>query len=166
MAGRTTPSYTPTPTLRHLSPPQRRIASTVGIVLALAVPIGGCASIVMPLSALMGSSAPPPEDVTGSIPRPAAAVPAQAESDGEMIRRRVEEAAGGIGGGPLEWRNPASGHSGTITTLVPSKARNGASCRDFETTMATIEGVRLYRGRACQGYAGPWDLVRLEAADA
>jgi hypothetical protein len=29
----------------------------------------------------------------------------------------------------------------------------------ISTTLATIEGVTLYRGRACQGYAGPWDLV-------
>lgn len=128
-------------------------------VLLTGLTLAGC-STIRPLSQWMGASNEPPPDeiVTGSIPKPTVAQPAP-ESDGEVIRRAVEAAVRGPGPARLEWSNPSSGHSGTLSDLTVVTAKNGAPCRDFTTTLATVEGVELYRGRACQGYAGPWDLV-------
>ena len=158
MAGPEAPSYTAPEVIRQTRRPQSRSARIAVLLFAGAV-LGGC-STIRPLSGWMGSSQEPPADeiTTGSIPRPTIATPSP-DSDGEVIRRTVEAAARSEGSAKLEWANPASGNSGTITDLVVAKAKNGAPCRDFATTLATVEGVSLYRGRACQGYAGPWDLV-------
>jgi surface antigen len=124
---------------------------------------------MMPLSQWTSPSttaaAPVPEDVTGSIARPQPA-PAVVGADADVIRRTVEKTSVVAPTTQVAWTNPETGNSGTISDLVPSRAANGAPCRDFRTTVATIGGVRLFAGRACQGYVGPWDLVRLEPTDA
>lgn len=159
MAGLEAPSYTaPVPT-RQTRHPQSR--SAIAALLLASVPLlGGCSTIMMPLSGWTSSQATPPagELTTASIPKPTVPAP-PAESDGDVIRRTVEAAAKAKSTPQLAWANPASGNSGTITGLNAATAKNGAPCRDFSTTLATIEGVSMYRGRACQGYAGPWDLV-------
>ncbi len=128
-------------------------------VLVAGLALGGC-STIRPLSAWVSGPDTPPagEIITGTIAKPGAGQPAP-ESDGDVVRRTVEAATQSAAPARLEWTNPANGHSGTITDLVASRARNGASCRDFSTTVAMVEGVSMYRGRACQGYLGPWDLV-------
>lgn len=165
MAGLGRASYTALAVRRQSRRPQSR--SAIIAVLALAsTTLAGCSTIMMPLSGWGSSPSGPPagEITTGSVPRPPAARPAP-ESDGEVVRRTVEAAARGSATGGIAWSNPASGHSGTITDLVVAKAANGAPCRDFATTLATVEGVTLHRGRACQGYAGPWELLDFAPAD-
>lgn len=158
MAGPEAASYTAPEAIRQTRRPQSRSAR-IAVLLLIGAALGGC-STMRPLSGWMSSSHEPAIDeiTTGSIPKPTIATPTP-DSDGEVIRRTVETAARAEGSAKLEWANPASGNSGTITDLVVAKAKNGAPCRDFATTLATVEGVSLYRGRACQGYAGPWDLV-------
>lgn len=146
----------------------------LALALCLSAPLlTGCAAISMPLS-MWGSSSnePPPGDITGSIPNKpavAATVPhptvaePSPESDADVIRRTV--AAARLDGQPVAWKNDASGNSGTLARIVATKAVNGAPCRDFETTLVTLDGVRLYRGRACMGYAGPWDLLGFDPVD-
>lgn len=157
MAGLFVASYTARETARQPRRTHSRPASIAALVL-FCLGLGGCA-VIRPLSAWTSSSNTPPDDelTTGSIakPAPSAAVPV---SDGEVVRRTIE-ATRIVGPARVEWKNAASGNSGTITELVEARAKNGAPCRDFATTFATVDGVRMYRGRACQGYVGPWDLV-------
>lgn len=117
----------------------------------------------MPLERWMSPETAVPE-TTGSIPQPTVAAPAP-DTDGDVIRRRIEDAVATPAAEPLQWTNPGSGHSGTITRIVTARAVNGAPCRDFDTTVVSVAGIHLYRGQACQGYAGPWDLVRLDPVD-
>ncbi|WP_333821995.1 RT0821/Lpp0805 family surface protein [Pinisolibacter sp.] len=161
MAGLGTASYTAPGAPRQTRAAQSRSAS-IAVLLMVSSMLGGCSTIMMPLNAWTSSQNGPPADeiVTGSIRKPVAPDP---EGDGEVIRRAVETAAPSVAA-KIEWTNPASGNSGTISDLVEAKARNGAPCREFATTLTTIEGVALYRGRACQGYAGPWDLVEFGPA--
>ena len=156
MAGLGSASYTALGAPRQTRVSQSRSASIAVLVAATAM-LGGCSTIMMPLNGWTSSQPAPPADeiVTGSIRKPVAVDP---ESDGEVIRRAVVSATPSAAA-RIEWTNPASGNSGTISELVEAKARNGAPCRAFATTLTTIEGVALYRGRTCQGYAGPWDLV-------
>jgi hypothetical protein len=130
----------------------------IAALLGVATMLAGCSTVMMPLSGWTSSQNGPPADeiITGSIRKPGETAP---DGDGEVIRRAVETATRSAGPAKLEWSNAATGNSGTISDIVEAKARNGAPCRDFATTLATIEGVALYRGRICQGYLGPWDLV-------
>jgi surface antigen len=166
LAGLGRASYTAPVTARQTKPPQIRPSAIAALVVA-ATMLAGCSNILMPLNGWGASQATPPADelVTGSIHKPSA--PALApDSDGEMVRRAVETAKPAAGAARIEWSNPTSGNSGTISDLVEARAVNGAPCRDFATTLTTIEGVALYRGRACQGFAGPWDLVEFAPAAA
>ncbi len=165
MAGLGSASYNAPGGRRQTNRSQSRSASIA--VLAGALLLSGCSTIMIPLSGWSSSqNGPPPgETATGSIPKPTVAAPAP-ESDGDVIRRTVERAARADAAGHIAWSNPSSGNSGTLTDLVVAKASNGAPCRDFATTLATIEGVAMYRGRACQGYAGPWDLVDFAPVEA
>lgn len=164
MAGLDVASYTVRDGTRQPQRPQGRPAFAAILGLA-ALGLAGCSTIMIPLSG-WGSAegGPPPGEITtGSVPKPTVAAP-QPDSDGEVIRRTVEAAVHDRTTGRVEWRNASSGNSGTITDLVEAKASNGAPCRDFATTLTTIDGVRMYRGRACQGYTGPWDLVEFGPA--
>ena len=167
MAGLRSSSYTGEQSRRQPCPAQSRVAWRVGalgrgvaVVMAAAM-LGGCAGIMMPLSAWTAKSEPAEPDITGSIPKPATSAP-QAATDAGVVLKAIE-AAGVIGrDAPIAWANEATGNTGTITHIVAGRALNGAPCRDFETTLVTIEGVRLHAGRACQGYDGPWEMVHFD----
>lgn len=58
------------------------------------------------------------------------------------------------------WRNPDSGHSGTVTPLNSFKAANGADCRDFETTINVSGRDEKATGRACRQPDGTWRVVQ------
>lgn len=60
-------------------------------------------------------------------------------------------------GQSTSWRNPDSGHSGTITPTRTYQA-NGRDCRDFDTTV-NIEGkAEKAVGRACRQPDGTWRI--------
>ncbi|MDA1089278.1 MAG: RT0821/Lpp0805 family surface protein [Proteobacteria bacterium] len=58
-----------------------------------------------------------------------------------------------------EWRNPDSGHSGTFTPTRTYKTSDGASCRDFETTIYVDGKKETGTGRACRQSDGTWQIV-------
>ncbi len=73
-------------------------------------------------------------------------------TDRTVITDTIEEALNEGRGGfaPMAWRNPVSGNSGTITSLM-SIDRSGsiAGCTDFVTSANTVGGIRAYQGRSC-----------------
>lgn len=141
--------------------------------LVVAAMLAGCGS--------MGRLDP---EITGSIPTPAAA-PSAAESaaaapaparpaaaglpenpsDWDTVKRSVAKAAvAKKSAGRIAWTNTETGNSGTISDVIAS-ARSGQACRNFNTTVASVGGVRLYRGEVCRGSRDAWDYVTLEPAD-
>ena len=58
------------------------------------------------------------------------------------------------------WRNPDSGHSGTITPTNTYKAADGADCREFETTINVAGRDEKATGRACRQPDGTWRVVQ------
>jgi hypothetical protein len=166
LAGRERASYKWATGRRQRSGAQGGPALAWTLVVVLAAPLSGC-GVAMPLSEWLSptpaAEAPPPEEITGSIPMPTPR--ASAIGDSEAIRRVVETAVP-TAVTALAWTNPATGNSGTITELVATRGTDGSACRDFRATVATIAGVGLYAGRACRGHLGLWDLVRLDPTDA
>lgn len=160
MAGLRSSSYTVALSSRHRRAAQIGRATAIVAALAASSALGGC-GIVMPLSSLMAGPAdettPPAAEVTGSIPKPAAA---PLDGDAEAVRAAlVASAARGVEA-PVAWKNDGTGHSGTVTASTATRASNGAPCRDFETTLVSVSGVDLHAGRICQGFSGGWEVLR------
>ena len=66
----------------------------------------------------------------------------------------------GPSGRTSAWRNPDSGHAGTITPTRTYRTAEGEPCREFETTV-TIDGRNeRARGRSCRQPDGRWRIVR------
>ncbi|MBX6370118.1 MAG: glycine zipper 2TM domain-containing protein [Rhodospirillales bacterium] len=57
------------------------------------------------------------------------------------------------------WRNPDSGHSGTVTPTRTYQTETGQYCREFRQTV-TIDGrIEEAQGRACRQPDGTWRVV-------
>jgi surface antigen len=58
-------------------------------------------------------------------------------------------------GGPVEWRNPESGHYGTIVP-GPVYVERGARCRNYTHTIYINGQPQVARGVACRNPDGTW----------
>lgn len=120
-------------------------------------------------------------DITGSITVPSAArsgptgagksaepqaAPA-APSDWEAVKRSVAKAPTDrptkSAEAKIAWSNAETGNSGTISDVIASN-RAGNACKGFNTTVSSMDGVRLYRGEVCRT-GRSWELVTVEPAD-
>lgn len=63
-------------------------------------------------------------------------------------------------GQTVSWRNPDSGHSGTVTPEPAVQTDSGQYCREYQQTV-TIDGrsEQAY-GRACRQPDGSWKIVK------
>ena len=59
-----------------------------------------------------------------------------------------------------EWRNPASGATGTVMPVRTFRTDRGQHCREFETTLS-VDGDHPKRAirRACRETDGTWRLI-------
>ncbi len=75
---------------------------------------------------------------------------------GEAANRALETAPSGQS---VAWKNPDSGHSGTVTPTRTYQTTGGTYCREYQTTV-TIDGKdeRAY-GTACRQPDGSWKIV-------
>ncbi len=58
------------------------------------------------------------------------------------------------------WRNPDSGHSGTVTPTRTYRAADGQNCREFEQTVYVDGKQETAKGRACRRADGTWQIVQ------
>jgi surface antigen len=74
----------------------------------------------------------------------------------EAGQRALETAPSGR---PVAWKNPDSGHSGTVTPTKTYQTAGGTYCREYQTTVV-IEGKqdKAY-GTACRQTDGSWKIV-------
>ena len=57
------------------------------------------------------------------------------------------------------WRNPDSGHSGTVVPTRTYNTPSGQNCREYTQTV-TIDGrTETVRGTACRQYDGTWKIA-------
>ena len=57
------------------------------------------------------------------------------------------------------WRNPDTGHSGTIIPTSTYMTRNNTPCREFTQIIRTYEGTDEVTGTACRQSDGSWKIV-------
>ncbi len=75
----------------------------------------------------------------------------------QTTQRALETAPSGT---TNTWRNPDSGHSGTITPISTYQAANGRYCREYRETI-DIDGQRQQaHGTACREPDGSWRIVQ------
>lgn len=129
----------------------------------LATYLGGCSGVGIPF----GEVAVNDKLTTGSITKtdspPTSKV---AQSDWEAIRESIAQAAAKADHSqPLAWRNPETGSTGTLMVLNTVPPTNDPSCRNFQTTVNDLRGIRHYRGEACRMIEGRWQLLGVLADD-
>lgn len=66
-------------------------------------------------------------------------------------------------GAPGEWRNPETGHFGSITPTRTYRAGDGRFCRDFDQSVTIRDRIYEDSGTACRARDGSWFLASLEA---
>jgi surface antigen len=103
-----------------------------------------------------------PNAFTGSLPTPSAsptAIPVTATLD---PRDRPTASAAharalqfGEPGAPVGWRNPETGHHGTIVP-GPAYQSNGQTCREFSHTVYVDNRPQTGRGSSCRNADGTW----------
>jgi surface antigen len=62
-------------------------------------------------------------------------------------------------GSTSTWRNPDSGHSGSVTPIRTYQASNGQYCREYEQTVTIGGKPQKSYGTACRQPDGSWQLV-------
>jgi len=69
------------------------------------------------------------------------------------VQRALETQLSGIS---LDWRNPASGHSGTVTPQRTYRTANGVYCRSYREELTVGQRTANYSDRACRNGDGLW----------
>lgn len=141
------------------SPPLIRHA----IFAFLAAGLCGCSGPSLPIS----ESAVDHSLITGGIEKVSSKQPRKvAQSDWKTVRRGIAEAVSDPAlNRSLEWRNPETGTTGTLMVLDTVTATNDPKCRNFQTTVNDVRGIRHYRGEACEMADGRWELFGVLADD-
>ena len=75
----------------------------------------------------------------------------------EQTTQRTLEAA--PSGNPVSWRNPDTGHSGTVTPRPSYQNASGDYCREYDQTIVVGGKTETAYGKACRQADGSWKIV-------
>jgi surface antigen len=75
----------------------------------------------------------------------------------EAAHRALET---GPAGQSVAWKNPDSGHSGTVTPTKTYQSPNGTYCRDYQTTVEIDGKQERTTGKACRAADGQWQVAK------
>ena len=131
---------------------------------ALALILGGCASIGIPLGDFNRTAAQTASAGSHAVPASLTISDAVEASDWEVVRRTIA----GVpvdDSGRFDWNNPDTKSSGNVTVLALAANSGAAACRPFATTINDARGIRGYRGEACRRADGRWQLSGVSADD-
>lgn len=135
-------------TLRHRFSPAFR-AVCLGI---LALGLGGCIGTDVDMALGVDRT------VTGSINRPAGAIPGS--DDAALIAAVADIDLARTPDGPFAWANPSTGTTGVIG-YVAEEQRDDATCRRFSTTRRDVFGRRQFQGLGCSNDGERWQIINL-----
>jgi len=74
----------------------------------------------------------------------------------EAERKALESAPAGTS---VAWRNPDSGHSGTVTPTKTYQNASGQYCREYQTNVTVGDKNEKAYGTACRQPDGSWKIV-------
>jgi len=107
-----------------------------------------------------------PEDVTGSISKPAPRL--SKRLDAEDQRRAMAALATALdpqgSGAAVRWDNPQSGARGAFTPAGQPYPLDAKICRAFAAEIESEEGVEKVRGAACREKSAEWTLTEVKPA--
>jgi surface antigen len=66
----------------------------------------------------------------------------------------------GAPGRPVPWRNPDTGHTGTVTPQATYQTASGQTCREFQQTITVGGQTQQGYGKACRQADGSWQIVQ------
>lgn len=95
--------------------------------------------------------------VTGTIP-PQPSEPRPGSDEAVVVKAVAEAKPDATGTAGIPWANTDSGTAGVISALRQS-SEGGTTCRTFETSRQSYDGIALYVGKACEMPGGPWQSV-------
>jgi hypothetical protein len=139
-------------------------------ILCAAITLSGCASGTNAIDDAITTSAISIADSTPTISTAPFSEPdAQTDAstsdkllDEDTIRLAVTAAdLSKIPSDGLSWANEATGSSGSITNLA-QRVEAGQSCRSFNATRTSYDGVTLYQGDVCLDKRSGWWTRSLE----
>ncbi|MEI8396472.1 MAG: RT0821/Lpp0805 family surface protein [Rhodospirillaceae bacterium] len=81
-------------------------------------------------------------------------------TDKMQVQRAQQQAYMAPVGEAINWNNPQSGNSGTITTLRDGRTPNGSYCREFQQSIVVGGRSERAMGTACQQPDGTWKIVQ------
>jgi surface antigen len=81
------------------------------------------------------------------------------EGDREYYDTAQNEAYNMPVGEAIEWENPETGTSGTITTEREGRTSSGSYCREFQQTVTIGGETEKAYGTACQQQDGTWKIT-------
>jgi surface antigen len=103
-------------------------------------------------NAFTGSVPPSGNQPAGPVPVTASLDPRDSSAAGAAHLRALQF---GEPGAPVSWRNPETGHRGTIVP-GPAYQSNGQTCREFSHTIYVDERPHTGRGSSCRNSDGTW----------
>ncbi len=155
-----------------------RGVAAMALVTALGGSLCGCAGIHLLGDTSASTSSPAASAAVDSVDMPAAGAITGAvssnkpldydssdHSDWDLIRSTVASSLASPSTAHIEWTNPATGNSGTVSDLAPSGTAKGRDCRSFASTIAAVDGVRLYHAEICKSVMNTWEFSKIAAAD-
>ena len=77
-----------------------------------------------------------------------------------MAKKTQSTLEEGRSGQPQEWRNPDTGHSGTVTPQPAYKSSSGQDCREYTQTINVGGKLETAKGTACRNPDGTWRIIR------
>ena len=121
----------------------KQFLAACGISMGISM-IGACASLDMSQPRAENNPAPPrmsSQDIALA---------------NQTFQNALEKSASG---NHLTWRNPGTGHSGSITPQKTYRAQNGLYCRVFDETVVMTKNPQSFRNTACRDRDGVWKPI-------
>ena len=81
------------------------------------------------------------------------------KADKAAMERASDTATTAPIGKTISWRNPDTGHAGTVTPTREGTAANGEYCREFQQTVTIGGETQKAYGTACRQPDGSWKIV-------
>ena len=155
--------------------PRQLVKATVAVVALMLGTLGlpGCSGIHLmdlespaPQTSAGTTATDVPGNVTGTVGTSVTlAYGASEPTDWEAIRKTVSSSLASPQTARIEWTNPVSGNSGTISGIRADNGQDGRPCRTFEATVAGVDGVHLFHAELCLSPVRTWEFSRIAAAD-